>query len=48
MTEEELNIPTVKSYWIKEAKEALTVAEHLYEQMQVIRETYQWLKKMMT
>jgi HEPN domain-containing protein len=31
MTEEELNIPTVKSYWIKEAKEALTVAEHLFE-----------------
>ena len=31
MTEEELNIPTVKSYWIKEAKDALTVAEHLFE-----------------
>jgi HEPN domain-containing protein len=31
MTEEKLNIPTVKSYWIKEAKEALTVAEHLFE-----------------
>lgn len=28
---EELNIPTVKSYWIKGSKEALTVAEHLFE-----------------
>ena len=31
MTEEELNISEVKSYWIKEAEEALTVSEHLFE-----------------
>lgn len=31
MTEKELNINNVKSYWIDEAEEALTVAEHLYE-----------------
>ena len=31
MTKEKLNIPTVRSYWIKEAEEALTVAEHLFE-----------------
>ena len=31
MTEEELNISEIRSYWIKEAKEALTVAEHLFE-----------------
>jgi HEPN domain-containing protein len=31
MTKEKLNIPTVRSYWIKEAEEALTVAEHLLE-----------------
>jgi HEPN domain-containing protein len=31
MTEEELNISEVRSYWVKEAEEALTVAEHLFE-----------------
>jgi len=31
MTKEKLNIPTVRSYWVKEAEEALTVAEHLFE-----------------
>ena len=31
MKKEKLNIPTVRSYWIKEAEEALTVAEHLFE-----------------
>ena len=31
MTEKELNINNVKSYWIDEAEEALTVAEHLFE-----------------
>ncbi len=31
MTEEELNISEVRLYWIKEAEEALTVAEHLSE-----------------
>lgn len=31
MVENKLDIPTIKSYWIKEADEALTVAEHLFE-----------------
>ena len=31
MTEKKLNINNVKSYWIDEAEEALTVAEHLFE-----------------
>ena len=31
MTKEKLNIPTVRSYWVNEAEEALTVAEHLFE-----------------
>ena len=28
---EKLDIPAIKSYWIKEADEALTVGEHLFE-----------------
>jgi len=31
MSRDELDIPNIKSYWIKEADEALTVAEHLFE-----------------
>lgn len=31
MSKEKLEIPTVRSYWIKEAEEALTVSEHLFE-----------------
>jgi hypothetical protein len=31
MDRDDLDIPNIKSYWIKEADEALTVAEHLFE-----------------
>jgi HEPN domain-containing protein len=31
MVEKKLNIAAIKSYWIKEAEEALTVGEHLFE-----------------
>ena len=31
--EEELNISEIRLYWIKEAEEALTVAEHLFENL---------------
>lgn len=31
MNGDDLDIPNIKSYWIKEADEALTVAEHLFE-----------------
>jgi HEPN domain-containing protein len=31
MVEKKLNIPVIKSYWVKEADEALTVGEHLFE-----------------
>lgn len=31
MAEEELDIAEIRSYWIKEAEEALSVAEHLFE-----------------
>ena len=31
MVEKKLDIPAIKSYWLKEAHEALTVAEHLFE-----------------
>ena len=31
MTEKDLDIASIKSYWIKEADEALIVAEHLIE-----------------
>jgi HEPN domain-containing protein len=31
MSEKKLDIPEIKSYWISEAEEALTVAEHLFE-----------------
>jgi HEPN domain-containing protein len=70
MTEKKLNINNVKSYWIDEAEEALTVAEHLFEKgdfsyalffghlaiekiLKAIyvdkkKETFQWLKTMMT
>ena len=41
MTEKELNINNVKSYWIDEAEEALTVAEHLYEKADYSKEMYQ-------
>ncbi|GAF79814.1 unnamed protein product, partial [marine sediment metagenome] len=31
MDRDDLDIPNIKSYWIKEADEALIVAEHLFE-----------------
>ena len=31
MSEKKLDIPEIKSYWISEAEEALTVAEHLFD-----------------
>ena len=31
MVEKKLDIHAIKSYWLKEADEALTVAEHLFE-----------------
>jgi HEPN domain-containing protein len=31
MTDEELNIESIKSYWMIEADEALNVTDHLFE-----------------
>ena len=31
MVEKKIDIPAIKSYWLKEAHEALTVAGHLFE-----------------
>jgi HEPN domain-containing protein len=31
MSDKKLDISAIKSYWVSEAEEALTVAEHLYE-----------------
>ena len=40
MTDEELNIESIKSYWMLEADEALDVTDHLFEK----KEIYKWLK----
>ncbi len=52
-----MNINSIESFWIVEAKEALQVADHLMEkgdvyyagvQIKIIKEVYQWLQKQRT